>query len=420
MLHHIPARVFALRSRFLIPSCRACTKQMYNSQKAGNDSITTLNSLCDLKSHLKDTQFIFRPFSLDHNELSLLHDLVVSHTPDNFHEGTKAKIAKKITKIFDGYIKRLVYATILTCPWFSGSQLEEFSKARNNVLYIVFVSRDEQFFSLKNQHEKELCDIIDRGFMFACDVRHFGGQLHHGDDRAVEAFCSPPESIIFSSPEWINLSSLLDPVSLLTRTFVKRCVGKSVGSLVKKKPVSGRLEVRDDALLSNFCDSFRLLSYAESAINRKPITSWFSVGVTEEEKEILQSLTQAFEGLVHKEQLLELLLKVEQRVTEGIEKVHTSRLKCTIDYGEWLTKMRMEGANFLLPQKLESDLHVDPHRDFLDSLYLRSIHSHDVILIAKAGSHMYNLAVPTSDTDYVVVYRKPTHGYSTLPPVMTR
>ena len=65
-------------------------------------------------------------------------------------------------EIFDGQVKRLVYATILTCPWYSGSQSEESSQAKNNVLYVVFVSRDEQFFTLATQHEKELCETIDQ------------------------------------------------------------------------------------------------------------------------------------------------------------------------------------------------------------------------------------------------------------------
>ncbi|XP_019852083.1 PREDICTED: uncharacterized protein LOC109581992 isoform X1 [Amphimedon queenslandica] len=377
------------------------------AQKIADDSVTILGSLRDLKSRVEGTQFIFSPFSLDHNQLSLLHHLVVSHTPDNFDDGTKAKIAKEVTDIFDGQVKRLVYATILTCPWFSGSQSKKSAQPENNVLYVVFVSRDEQFFTLATEHEKELYETINEGFIFACDVRHFCAQLQCGNVRAVEALCSPPDSIIFSSPEWISLASLLDPVSLLTPTFVKHCVGKSIGTLIKKKPTSGTLEVRNDAFVSNFCDSFRLLSYAESAIKREPISSWFDVGVTAEEKEILQLLTKAFEGLVHKEQLLEWVLKVKERVDKGIEKVPTAQLKWTAELGEWMTKMRMEGAKFLLPQELESNL--DPHRDFLDSQSLTSVHSRDVIVIAKTGSHMYNLAMPTSDTDYIVVYRKPTH-----------
>ena len=41
------------------------------------------------------------------------------------------------------------------------SQSEVSAQAKNNVLYVVYVSRDEQFFSLATQHEKELCETWD-------------------------------------------------------------------------------------------------------------------------------------------------------------------------------------------------------------------------------------------------------------------
>ena len=64
------------------------------------------------------------------------------------------------------------------------------------------------------------------------------------------------------SPEWLRLSSLINPLSLLHDVFVERCVGQAMGALVKK-PLSGRLLVRDDATLTKYCDSFRcvILSY---------------------------------------------------------------------------------------------------------------------------------------------------------------
>ena len=32
----------------------------------------------------------------------------------------------------------------------------------------------------------------------------------------------------------------------------------------------------------------------------------------------------------------------------------------------------------------------------------------DVVLVARGGSQMYGLALPTSDTDYIIVYKEPT------------
>ena len=57
---------------------------------------------------------------------------------------------------------------------------------------------------------------------------------------------------------------------------------------------------------------------------------------------------------------------------------------------------------------LSQSLSDDPLRGFLDSQGLTTLHSRDVIVIAKGGSMMYNLALPTSDIDYIVVYREPT------------
>lgn len=32
----------------------------------------------------------------------------------------------------------------------------------------------------------------------------------------------------------------------------------------------------------------------------------------------------------------------------------------------------------------------------------------NILVVAEAGSHMYGLATPTSDTDYIIVFRQPT------------
>ena len=90
-----------------------------------------------------------------------LKHLVTSHTPDNLNDVTKAKIAEKLASILESQVKRLLYACLLTCPWFARSQSEVSAQARNTLLYVVFVARDEQFFSLATNHEKELNDTLD-------------------------------------------------------------------------------------------------------------------------------------------------------------------------------------------------------------------------------------------------------------------
>ena len=119
------------------------------------------DSLRELKSQIEGTHFAFQPLSLDSSELVQLKHLVISHTPDNLNDVTRAKITEKLTSILGGQVKRLLYACLLTCPWFAHSQAKGSSQAKNTLLYAVFVSRDEQFFSLATNNEKKLGDSID-------------------------------------------------------------------------------------------------------------------------------------------------------------------------------------------------------------------------------------------------------------------
>lgn len=89
------------------------------------------------------------------------------------------------------------------------------------------------------------------------EVRHFCQQLHRGNVRFIEAFCSPSESVILTATEWLQLLAVIEPQKLLDRTFLDRCVGQVMGGIVHKKKISGRLVVRDDANLVKFCDSLR-------------------------------------------------------------------------------------------------------------------------------------------------------------------
>ena len=62
---------------------------------------------------------------------------------------------------------------------------------------------------------------------------------------------------IFIVQEWAAIAGLLDPVSLLQKSFVEKCIGQAKGGLVKKNKVKGQQVLRDDASLTKFCDAFR-------------------------------------------------------------------------------------------------------------------------------------------------------------------
>ena len=68
---------------------------------------------------------------------------------------------ENITLLLESQVKRVLYACLLTCPWFAYTQSEVSAQAKNNLLFVVYVAQDEQFFSLATPHEKELCETID-------------------------------------------------------------------------------------------------------------------------------------------------------------------------------------------------------------------------------------------------------------------
>ena len=70
-------------------------------------------------------------------------------------------MAEKLAELFQGQAKKLLFACILTCSWFAQAQSEVSAQAKNNLLYVVFVAGDEQFFSLATPHERELCETMD-------------------------------------------------------------------------------------------------------------------------------------------------------------------------------------------------------------------------------------------------------------------
>ncbi len=103
----------------------------------------------------------FSPASLDSAPLSQLKHLVLAHTPADLPEELKAKMADQLSELLAGRVKTLLYACLLTCPWYSGAQKEQSSRANRNVLFVVYVALDKQFFSLTTPHNKTLLESTD-------------------------------------------------------------------------------------------------------------------------------------------------------------------------------------------------------------------------------------------------------------------
>ena len=138
-----------------------CTS-VVNAGAALEESLSVLDELRLLKSRLEGSHYQFQPPSFDDGSLTQLRLLTTAFTPATLNQATKTKIHHKVEELFAGQVKRVVYVCLLTCPWFAASQGEVSAQAKNNILYVVYVASDEQFFSLASPHETELGETVDK------------------------------------------------------------------------------------------------------------------------------------------------------------------------------------------------------------------------------------------------------------------
>ena len=77
------------------------------------------------------------------------------------------------------------------------------------------------------------------------------------------------------------------------------------------------------------------------------------------------------------------------------------------EVGKWLASSRMDGIGLT---EVETPSPSDHLRltHLMESIGTEGIDPTQILVVAKAGSHLYNLSLPTSDTDYIVIYRHPT------------
>jgi hypothetical protein len=111
---------------------------------------------------------------------------------------------------------------------------------------------------------------------------------------------------------------------------------------------------------------------------------------------------------VEKEVLFDHVLEWKKHLCELPLPSGNSKEMWTTELGQWLTEVRLgEGvALSALPSLCE----VDENRlsQLLTQLNLGGIDAQDVLVVCEVGSRLYNLSLPTSDSDYIVIFRHPT------------
>lgn len=115
------------------------------------------------------------------------------------------------------------------------------------------------------------------------------------------------------------------------------------------------------------------------------------------------------QGLERKAQLLECLLSWKQDLCAAGLPEHTTAPESlwTPELGQWLARVRLNGVTVKTPSPMSEtdELRVS---ELLCSLNMGKIAAIDVLMVCLAGSRLYNLSLPSSDKDYIVVFRRPT------------
>lgn len=110
---------------------------------------------------------------------------------------------------------------------------------------------------------------------------------------------------------------------------------------------------------------------------------------------------------MHWERLLGLVVASKSELESVEPAVRGSSSESQKEVGEWLAAVRMDGIGLTEVEKP----HPSDHQQLaqlIKSIGVGGIDPAQILIVAEAGSHLYNLSLPTSDTGYIVIYYHPT------------
>ncbi|RUS84850.1 hypothetical protein EGW08_007391 [Elysia chlorotica] len=352
------------------------------------------------------------------NEESLLElkQLTLMHTPASINDEAREKFRNLVELSLKDQCKSIVSVTLLTCPWYELSQRERGEQAKHNILLIVFCSNDNQFFSPANPHVKENASVIDFGWFCAVELCHFGQALCRGRTRNLEAVCNRQGADVYSSHHWQELRNNLKYMSVTgTPGFLEASLGQAIGGIAKKRKHGG-MKLKEGATIFEICSSLRLLQHAENTLlhgeshSEVDEATLSSVGKTALAQ--LKIFYDQTDVVACKQKLFDVLMKWagELRPLANAFKAKLGKQKqneTDMVVGEWMMKTRLQDQ-VVSPQTSLSD-EASKLRELMEKIGgpVTSMKPEQIILVAVAGSAMYNLNTPTSDIDYVVVYSTP-------------
>ncbi|XP_070184021.1 uncharacterized protein [Littorina saxatilis] len=235
---------------------------------------SALDQLREVKALVEGSHDTFVPLSINEQPLLELKQLLLMHVPSSITDEARQRFFMLIDQALGDRCKKIVAGVVLTCPWYAATQKERGEQAKHNMLLVVVMNDDRQFFSPANLQTKEAGGVVDLGWLSVVELFHFGRFLVKGRTRYVEtAFCDK-DALVYSSDEWQHLRDQLS-VNTVTglRPFQEACCGQAMGSVAKKRQ-NGGMKLKESATLAEICEAFRLLNHAHNHHdNRPPVTN---------------------------------------------------------------------------------------------------------------------------------------------------
>lgn len=376
-----------------------------------------LDSLRSIKSSLEGSEVKVSAPEVKEEYLQELKQLTLLHTPSSLTDDTRRKFYDLIKRTFQDDDLELLYMVLMTCPWYSCTQKERGEQAKHNNIFIVYQSSIEKFVAPVNAHLVEQSSTVDMEWLYACELYHFVQFLAKGKVRNVEALYCPREAVLYEMPQWQNLRTSLH-CSKITglRGFMEACRGQSIGG-IGKKGKDGTFHIRDTTTFRQLCDSFRLMHHAYNSINSlPPCTGEFEhldsiplvvLKATEYLKSMYQNPDASKKDAFLR--LCEWKTEIDKVVDSKYQYVKPEEVEKIV--GNWHMAMRLQGRTISPNQCPKDD--VSELLTLLESVGgpVAKLKPEQILMITRAGSYMYNLSTPSSDTDYVIIYAENTERY---------
>ncbi|KAL8563909.1 hypothetical protein ACOMHN_049565 [Nucella lapillus] len=116
----------------------------------------------DIKAMVEGCSENFVPLRISDKPLTELKQLLLMHTPSTVTDKARLQFSQLIQQALADGCKKILAAVVVTCPWYAATQKELGEQAKHNMLLVVVMNHDRQFFSPASLHAKETGAVVNR------------------------------------------------------------------------------------------------------------------------------------------------------------------------------------------------------------------------------------------------------------------